>query len=110
MVSLVDLCTQSGPIYSPFARHPLASLETGALPANMTASGSKTKGSAVKKATKGKLKAEKIFHPESRKAGQMEREALRKAKLLNKTVKKGKKQMAVGSLSVPSPYIESSVH
>ncbi|PVG03121.1 hypothetical protein CPB86DRAFT_667025, partial [Serendipita vermifera] len=40
-------------------------------------------------------KAEKIFHPESRKAGQMEREALRKAKLMNKTVKRGKKQMAV---------------
>lgn len=59
----------------------------------MTKTTEKTKASAVKKAAKGKQKAEKIFHPESRKAGQMQREALRKAKLSEKLVKRGKKQM-----------------
>jgi translation machinery-associated protein 16 len=62
----------------------------------MTKTSEKTKAAAVKKAAKGKQKAEKIFHPESRKAGQMEREALRKAKLANKLVKRGKKQMVQG--------------
>jgi translation machinery-associated protein 16 len=62
----------------------------------MTKSSEKTKAAAVKKSAKGKQKVEKIFHPESRKAGQMEREALRKTKLANKLVKRGKKQMIQG--------------
>jgi len=68
----------------------------------MTASTKSAKGSAIKKAAKGKQKAEKIFHPESRKAGQMEREALRKAKLANKIAKRGKKHMIQGMPSVVS--------
>jgi hypothetical protein len=70
----------------------------------MAKSSEKTKATAVKKAAKGKQKAEKIFHPESRKAGQMEREALRKAKLANKLVKRGKKQMIQGE----EHYLRSS--
>ena len=62
----------------------------------MVKTSEKTKASAVKKAAKGKQKAEKIFHPESRKAGQMQREALRKTKLSNQVVKRGKKQMNLG--------------
>lgn len=51
---------------------------------------------AASKAAKGKQKGEKIFHPASRKAGQMEREALRKNKLAIKIGKRGKKQLAQG--------------
>jgi translation machinery-associated protein 16 len=69
----------------------------------MTASTKSAKGSAIKKtASKGKQKADKIFHPESRKAGQMNREALRKTKLANKIAKRGKKQMIQGMFSVTS--------
>ncbi|KAG8825115.1 hypothetical protein FRC17_008827 [Serendipita sp. 399] len=58
----------------------------------MTASTTKSKASAVKKAEKAKHKAEKIFHPESRKAGQLQREALRKHKLSQQVAKRGQKQ------------------
>lgn len=62
----------------------------------MTVSVKNQKSSAVKKSTKGKQKAEKVFHPESRKAGQMERKNLRKQKLTNQVSKRSKKQMAQG--------------
>ena len=44
--------------------------------------------------------AERIFHPLSRKAGQFEREALRKAKLAAQISKRGKKQTVQGELTV----------
>ncbi|KAF8518044.1 hypothetical protein BU17DRAFT_76307 [Hysterangium stoloniferum] len=41
-----------------------------------------------------KEKKEKLFHPQSRKAGQLERSQLRKAKLATAATKKGKKESA----------------
>ncbi|KAG8835330.1 hypothetical protein FRC18_000667 [Serendipita sp. 400] len=58
----------------------------------MTASGTNPKAKAVKKAEKAKQKAEKIFHPDSRKAGQLQRETLRKHKLAQQVAKRGQKQ------------------
>jgi hypothetical protein len=62
----------------------------------MTVTVKNQKPSAIKKASKGKPKAEKIFHPASRKAGQMERNSLRKQKMGNQLVKRNKKHMAQG--------------
>jgi len=41
-----------------------------------------------------KVKEEKLFHPHSRKAGQLERKQLRKAKLTEQASKKAKKESA----------------
>lgn len=52
--------------------------------------------SPKKPATKSKQIKEKIFHPQSRKAGQLERAQLRKAKLDSAARKKTKKESAKG--------------
>jgi len=49
-----------------------------------------------------KLKKEKVFHPDSRKAGQLNRLQLRKAKLAEAASKRTKKQSAQGArLMIP---------
>jgi translation machinery-associated protein 16 len=44
-------------------------------------------------------KKEKIFHPESRKAGQLARKQLRKSKLAGQASKRGKLHSSKGKLS-----------
>jgi translation machinery-associated protein 16 len=49
-----------------------------------------------------KPKKEKVYHPESRKAGQLARNSLRKGKLGNLASKRGKKHNSLGVRYVPS--------
>jgi translation machinery-associated protein 16 len=53
---------------------------------------------ATKSKGKTKEKKEKIFHPQSRKAGQLQRAQLRKSRLASSASKKTKKEAAKGDL------------
>lgn len=52
-----------------------------------------TKAKAAQNAVK-----EKVFHPQSRKAGQMERASLRKGKLAGQSHRRSKKQLEKGTI------------
>jgi translation machinery-associated protein 16 len=58
-----------------------------------------------KSAAAPKPKKEKIYHPGSRKAGQLARNSLRKGKLGNLALKRGKKHDSLGLYSFTRPLL-----
>jgi translation machinery-associated protein 16 len=59
----------------------------------------------TKSAVASKLKKEKVFHPASRKAGQLARHALRKGKLGNLATKRNQKHHSLGVSLSQSPVL-----
>ena len=85
---VLDLCNHSISIMAPSASKATA----------------KVAKKEVKKATK-----EKVFHPQSRKAGQLERAQLRKHKLANASNKRGKNLVSKGESPGANEWLQTLI-